>query len=94
MVDWICMALFEKPKAPDTVPGSIHSHTVILVVVVATAALGQTNGSMAAIQCLLPSYKPLPQTYSSQTHLHKARWVKCLAQGHNDHDESGKGSNR
>ena len=36
---------------PHMVPGSIHSHTVILVVVnyeVATAALGQTDGSMAA----------------------------------------------
>ena len=32
-MDWICMVLFKTPKAPDRVPGSIHSHTVILVVV-------------------------------------------------------------
>ena len=33
IVDWICMALFKTPKAPDRVSGSIHSHTVILVLV-------------------------------------------------------------
>ena len=33
VMDWICMALFQSSKAPDRVPGSIHSHSVILVVV-------------------------------------------------------------
>ena len=46
--------------------------------IVATAALGQTVGILAAIQRLRP-LRPPPQTYSSQTHSHEARWVKCLA---------------
>ena len=33
IMDWICMVLFKTLKAPDKVPGSIHSRTVILVVV-------------------------------------------------------------
>ena len=59
----------------------------------ATAALGQTDGSVAAIQCLWP-LRPPPQTYSSHTYSHEVRWVKCLAQGHHDHDTSGKGGDR
>ena len=48
----------------------------------------------AAIQCLR-HLRPPPQTYSSHTHSREARWVKCLAQGHNDHDAVGpQGSNR
>lgn len=44
--------------------------------IVATAVLGQTDGSLAAHS--VP--QPPPQTYNSHTHSQKARWVKCLAQ--------------
>ena len=57
--------------------------------IVATAALGQTDGSVAAIQHLR-ALEPPPQIYSSHTHSHEARWVKCLAQGHSDHEAVGR----
>ena len=50
--------------------------------IVATAVLGQTDGSVAAIQ-RLRALRPPPQTYSSHIQSNEARWVKCLAQGHN-----------
>ena len=56
--------------------------------IVATAVLGQTDRSVAAIKHQQP-LRPPPHTYSSHTHSHEARWVKCLAQGHNDQDTSG-----
>ena len=59
----------------------------------ATAALERTEGSVAAIQ-RLRLLRPPPQTYSSQTHSHQAGWVKCLAQGHNARDTSGKGGDQ
>ena len=69
---------FLDTQSASWVPGSIHSHTAILVVV---------NYDT------WPLWPP-PQTYSSHTHSHEARWVKCLAQGHNDHGTSGRGGDR
>ena len=82
---------FKSPKAPDRVPGSIiytQSRWWWCTTIIATAALGQTDRSMAAIQ-RLRALRPPPQTYSS--HTHEARWVKCLAQGHSNHETIGRG---
>ena len=91
LMDWICMPLFKMLKAPHRVPGSIHSHTVILVVVNYDSSHSRPNGSVAAIQRQRP-LRPPPLTYSSHTHSHslEAKWVKFLAQGHNDHSTVGR----
>ena len=66
------------------VPGSIHSHTVILVVVNYDSSHSCPDSCCHSALTTPPTpptpptLRPLrpPPTYSSHTHSHKARWVK------------------
>ena len=78
IMDWICMALF-KTLTNSRFHSFTHSHTYWWwwTTIVATAALGQTDRSVAAIQRLQP-LRPPPQTYSSHTHSHEARLMAVI----------------
>ena len=76
---------FQSPKALYRNHYSFipHSHRWWWTTCVATAALGQTDGSVAAN---VRQTAPPTTTMIIHTHAHEVRWVRCLAQGHYDRD--------